>query len=126
MINKLQIKKLAKDLYAWGEKKDHKAIGDMSNHITELFLKKGATRQLKELITTLEKIDETKNGVMRVSITSAFKLSDTVEQKILATIGTKDAVVTHAIKPELLGGVEIRFNDKLINISLKHQLNNLL
>lgn len=126
MITKLQIKKLAKDLYAWGEKKDHLAVGAMAKHVIEIFYKKGATRQLKELVDTLLKIDEQKRGVLRVNIASAFKLTDALEQKILTSIGAKEAVVTQTIKPGLLGGAEIRFQDKLINISLKHQLNNLL
>ena len=126
MINKLQIKKLAKDLYAWADLKDHKEVSLMSNNIAEIFYKKGASRQLKELVAILEKIDEQKRGVLRVSIASAFKLSDALEQKILTSIGAKEAVVTQTIKPELLGGAEIRFSDKLINMTLKYQLDNFL
>lgn len=126
IISKLQIKKIAKDLYAWSEKKDPKTVLATTKHIAQIFYKKGARRQLKELVTVLEKLDEQKREVSRVNIASAFKLSAAVEQKLISGLGIKDAIITQTIKPELLGGAEIRFNDKLLNLSLSNQLNNLL
>lgn len=126
MISKLQIKKLAKELYQWSATHTAGEVKRAALDVVRVFYKKGTVRPLKELVAMLEQMDEKARNTSRIEITTAFPLSAALQEKIAKMVHPGESVVTQKIKPELIGGAEIRFNDKLINMSLKHQLNNLV
>ncbi len=126
MTTPLQIKKFAKELYAWSAAKPVKEVCAAVKVVIEVFYKKGATRQLRQLVAVLERLEQKQHGVTEVRIAAAWPLGSALEEKILQAIGVGESKITTVINPDLLGGAEIRFNDKLVNFSLKHQLNNLL
>lgn len=120
------LKKLAKELTVWSEAKSDKEIKAMVKALTENFYKKGHWRDLRELVRLLERQAEDKNGVVRVTLTSAFPPASSLKEKIFKKLGIKKFKLTEITDKNLIGGFEARFNDQVVNVSLKNQLQNLL
>lgn len=125
MLQKIKIKKLAVLLHAWSQDQNQSAISLMSKTLADIFYKKGNSRALRELVRELERLDEKKSGLVRVALKSAWPLNSSSKEKILRQLKIEKFIVTEAIDQSLLGGVEIRFNDKIINTTLKKQLQHL-
>ena len=121
-----QIKKLAIAVYRFCQEKKESEIKVISQHLFELFNKKGNRRQLKELIRSLEQLEERHGGVTKLRLTTAWPLESSTKEKIVKSLGLSKVEIDARVDSKLLGGFEARFNDKVINGSLKFQLQSLL
>ncbi|SMO53991.1 ATP synthase F1 subcomplex delta subunit [Balnearium lithotrophicum] len=83
---------------------------------------------LKEFSEEFEKFADARLGVVKAEITSATELDSEVLEKIKAKIEEifkKKAEVTVKIDPSLIGGFIVRVADKVLDASVKTQLENL-
>jgi len=83
---------------------------------------------LKEFSEEFEKFADARLGVVKAEITSATELDSEVLEKIKAKIEeifNKKAEVTVKIDPSLIGGFIVRIADKVLDASVKTQLENL-
>lgn len=125
MLQKIKIKKLAVLLHVWSQDQNQSTISLMSKTLADIFYKKGNSRALRELVRELERLDEKQSGLVRVAMKSAWPLTSSLKEKIFRQLKIEKFIVTEAIDQSLLGGFEIRFNDKIINTTLKKQLQHL-
>jgi len=66
------------------------------------------------------------NGIGKAVVTSAFPLSDrqkeAVETRLLETTDYKSFEMDYRVVPEILGGLVIRIGDRIVDSSLKSQI----
>jgi len=86
---------------------------------------KGRLRLLKQIAEAYAAMLDEQSGKVEVDVTVARKLGREqlaeVKEKVSQALG-KDAVVHQYVDPEIIGGLVLRVEDRLIDASVKYQL----
>lgn len=90
-----------------------------------LLSKERKLRWAEKIIQHLQKIERRESGVREIKIWSARPLAKTVSEEIKKQFGGKQTISTEHIDETLLGGVMIREEDKIWNLTLRQQLTTL-
>ena len=83
---------------------------------------------IKEFISELESLINARLGIVEAEVISARELDSETEELIkkkIEEVFGKKAVMTTKVDPSLIGGVVIRIADRVIDASVKTQLENL-
>ncbi|SMP10721.1 ATP synthase F1 subcomplex delta subunit [Desulfurobacterium pacificum] len=83
---------------------------------------------LREFVSELESLVDARLGIVKAEITSATELDDDTLEKIKAKIEElfgKKAEISVSLDPSLIGGFIVKVADKIIDASIKTQLENL-
>jgi F-type H+-transporting ATPase subunit delta len=93
-----------------------------------LLVRRGRIEQLPRVATEFRRLDDRRNGLTHATATSAAKLPADEVKAITARLeeltGGKIALET-AVDPSLLGGLVVRFGDRLIDGSVRGRLERL-
>lgn len=90
------------------------------------FLKeKGEIYKVDKIILEFEKIYNKKNNIFELDIKSANELSNEFVDKIAKSLGIEKYELKSEIDKGLLGGFIARYDDNLIDASIKNNLNKL-
>jgi len=95
--------------------------GELMGFFT-MVIGKGRYSHIEEILTYF--LDEIKklNGVGVAYVTTPMELSDvqrkSVEKKLLETTGYRKMEMHYDIKPELIGGMQIRIGDRVVDSSI--------
>ena len=94
-----------------------------------IVITKGRTENLMEILDYfLDRIKAFK-GIGVAYVTTPFELKkdkkEAICKKLLATTSYEEMEMHYAIKPELLGGMEIRIGDRVVDSSIQTKLNRL-
>lgn len=84
--------------------------------------------ELAIILETFKHICYQKSGIVEVSVQAVKALSAAQDKKLQSNLEkmlSQKIVVNYEIKPELLGGLVIKFNSNMIDDSLKGKLNRL-
>lgn len=103
---------------------DKQLIGFLS-----IIIQKGRCESLLEILDYfLDRVKEFK-GIGVAYVTTPFELKEDKKEaickKILATTSYKSMEMHYAINPELLGGMQIRIGDRVVDSSIQTKLNQL-
>ena len=80
----------------------------------------------KKIIVEFERYTHKKEGIEDLEIISASVLSPAVKKQIIKKFGAEEKVIaTNLVDPAILGGVILKFQDKVWDLSLKKQVQNL-
>ncbi|HEV7301349.1 MAG TPA: ATP synthase F1 subunit delta [Tepidisphaeraceae bacterium] len=86
---------------------------------------RGKLRYLSQISKAYERLLEDQLGNIEVDVTTAQKLSpeqvEVVRQRVSAALG-KNAIVHQYVDESILGGLMVRVQDKLIDASVRYQL----
>ncbi len=89
---------------------------------------KGRLKLLREIVAAFDDLMDQKLGKVEVDVTVAQRLSaddlEQVRQKVGKALG-KDAVVHQYVDESLIGGMVLRVGDRLVDGSVKTQLQNI-
>ena len=125
MKDKDQAKILAKAIYQAMQDKDNKEIiSNFSNYLKDHRL----VYLIPVVLIELEKINLKTTDYIAAMITSKDKLDNKEVNKIKNIIeqrSSKKVIIKEQLNQNILGGVVIKYQDKLLDLSLKKQLNNL-
>ena len=100
-------------------------LSDTINSLLFLLLKKDRIFFISEIAKQFRNGNDILRGRIRTYVESATKLSDSQISEIRATLSEKykgECIIENTIKPDLIGGLVIRFNDNLIDGSIRSQL----
>lgn len=126
---RISAKKYAQALFDSAEGKNKDEIKKIIGDFLKVLALNNDFAKADLIIEEYEKIKEKKDGIMRASIASAIKLEnetiDFIRVFIKNKIGAKNIKINQEIKKELLGGVVIRYEDKVIDGSLKTRIREL-
>ncbi|PWB38487.1 MAG: ATP synthase F1 subunit delta [Parcubacteria group bacterium] len=128
MKDKNKVKILARSIYLASQNKTHRDLETVAANFSGYLKKHHLEKLIPEILTELENIYLAEQGIVAAQVSSTQKLSDTTLKHIetlLHSRSGKKVQIKSVLDQELLGGVSIRYNDKIIDLSLKNQLHNL-
>lgn len=101
------------------------SLSETVNSLLFLLLKKDRIFFIREIATQYTLGNDKLIGRIRAYVESATKLTDSQVSEIQSTLAQKykgECIIENIVKPELIGGLVIRFNDNLIDGSMRSQL----
>lgn len=84
--------------------------------------------ELAQILKAFEHVYYQKKDIVEVEVDSVKPLSAAQDKKLKANLEKvlgKKIAVTYAVKPEILGGLRVRFGSDMIDDTLAHKLNRL-
>ncbi len=128
MKNKEQIKYLAQALFNVSKGKTPKQIDAITDHLLKLLRAQGRLADLAELIKLVKDLELLKQGKAKIKVSSAYGLKD-AELKLVAKLAKclsdQEVEFEQKIDNSLIGGVVLRHQDKLIDLSIRKKINKL-
>lgn len=129
------VKDLANPLWdTEAKKKALKAVADKMKLSSETLIcldiiaENNRFAELPIILESFRRLCLKKEGIVEVDVASVKKLSAAQDKQLAANLEKllkQRVVVNYEIKPELLGGLVIKFNSNMIDDSLKGKLNRL-
>lgn len=106
-------------------------LGGKMSALTQGFIKllvnKGRESNLPEIADSFVAQYKVMKNIKTVKLTSATPLSDTVKQSIIKNIVSSvhngEIEVTEVVDPEIIGGFILQMDDKLVDASVRRDLN---
>lgn len=83
------------------------------------------TRELPALIRDLEQLRFARDGVLEATAVSARELTAATRQAIQALLPASKVQLYTEIKPELVGGVQVRALDQQLDLTIRSKLQRL-
>jgi F-type H+-transporting ATPase subunit delta len=107
------------------EKQSKKIISDFAQDL----VRNNESFKLEKIIREFSLLFDTKYSIINVSITSASDLTleseKTLNDYIKNNTKAKEVNIKKSLDASIIGGVVIRYGDKIFNASLRNQLNKL-
>ena len=128
MKNKAQVKILAKAVYQALVNKNKKETESIVDNFVAYLKQHHFLPLLGEILAELKVLEQADKNILAVEIVSARALdkhSVTAATKYLQQKSTQTLEITETIDEQLLGGMKIKYQDKVLDLSLKKQINNL-
>jgi len=123
---KIKAKQYALSLYELTSKKDKSVIEKIIRDFVLFLAKKNDLSKIKDIISELDVLYKTETGELKVELISARELlPETLKElkNYLEKIsGANKILLTEKIDPEIIGGFVARYEDRVIDGSLKHNL----
>ncbi len=84
---------------------------------------------IEELTKQFTELNDLRKGIIRVEVHSAVKLQENILSQIkawcVASFRANQCEITEVIKPELIGGMVIKYGDLVFDRSMRRKLNSL-
>jgi F-type H+-transporting ATPase subunit delta len=120
-IDKSEKKKILEKLFK-------EKLGTMTLNFLNVLLEKNRQYLLKRIAREYKDLDDEKEGIRGVTVTSARPVSTELEQefrtKLETALGTSIRL-TVEVDPSLLGGIIIRYEDMVLDGSIRNRLKEL-
>ncbi|MFA6307787.1 MAG: ATP synthase F1 subunit delta [Patescibacteria group bacterium] len=127
-MKKNDVKILASALYEASKDKKgkelDKVIGNFSAYLSQHHL----VAMIPAILVELENIHFLKEGIVKAYITSSLELDKTEIKNIVDIVKRKikqEVVAKTETDESIIGGAVVKYKDKIIDMSIRHQLNNL-
>jgi len=100
-------------------------VGNEINNFLKFLVDKGRENILFDICDRFLTLSNEKLNRVDVNITSAIELNETQKNEIklkLESILSKKVIPSYSIDNEIIGGFKAKYNDTVIDASIKHQL----
>jgi len=127
-MKKNHVKILASALYEASYDKKGKDLDKVITNFSAYLSQHHLISMIPAILVELENIHFLKEGIVKTLISSSEDLDKTEIKKIVDLVKGKtsqEVVVKTETDKNVLGGVVVKYNDKIIDMSIRHQLNNL-
>ncbi|MBI5221767.1 MAG: ATP synthase F1 subunit delta [Candidatus Magasanikbacteria bacterium] len=101
-----------------------KKLSDTLKHFITLVARDHKLKQMPKILEEFTRLAKKAEGIEEIEIKSARKLEEKTTEKIKNIFG-KNVEATTEVDKSILGGVKIKTGDKILDGSLKTQLNKL-
>jgi F-type H+-transporting ATPase subunit delta len=126
---KFSPKQYADALYELLETTSEEQVSDVLREFTKLLDKNGDLNKIDQILDIFESDWDKKEGFVKAEVSSAYRLSDEVIDvlKKYVSLKTKAKSINFQYKEdeEMLGGLVLRYQDKVLDLSLKKNLSDL-
>jgi F-type H+-transporting ATPase subunit delta len=123
------IRAYAQALYEAAEDKKKPAIKELVDNFLRVLKEKNQLSKVEAIISELGLIDDRTHQRLQVEVTSAFTLEEktlhTLEKFLQKKTGAMEIVWNKNIDKTILGGVLLKFEDTVIDISLSQAIETL-
>ena len=117
----------ARALYEAVEGKKKPEVKTLVTNFLQVLKEKNQLSKINEIISEIEKIDDMENHRIQAEIISATRLDEAVMKKIEKILqkrtGAKEIVWEKKIDKQILGGVILKFQDSILDLSLATRIN---
>lgn len=126
---KITVPQYAKSLLAATSGLAPAEVKNIVDNFVALVVKNRQENKLTEIVEEFSKVWDAEQGEVKAEVVSAREL-DATSKKMVAgylqkRLAAKEVKLTEKISPEILGGFVLRYGDKIIDASLRNNLNNL-
>ncbi len=128
MKNKEQIKYLAQALFNVSQNKTPKQIDAVNDNLLKLLRAQGRLGDLPELVSLVKDLQLRQQGKVKIKVSSFYALKDSelkLVAKLAKQLSDQEVELEQKVDSGLIGGVVLRYQDKLIDLSLRQKLNKL-
>lgn len=101
-----------------------KKLSDVLKQFVTLVAREHKLKQMPRIINEFVRLAKKEEGIQEIEIKSARKLDEKTIEKIKHIFG-KNVEATNEVDKKMLGGIKIKTGDKILDGSLKTQLNKL-
>lgn len=125
MTKKISPKKYAALLYELTVGKKPPAFEIIVKKLLNLLKKNNQFKLCPQIIAEFEKLWNAQKGIAKINFVTARKIDGDSLSKIMKELENKldkNIEITADVNPDLIGGVILRYDDKLIDGSVKKQL----
>ena len=127
-MKKITPKQYALSLYEASLNQEGEALKVVFNNFLKIVWRNKDWKNLNKIIVNFEKVINDKNSLLKAEVVSAIKLSDQTLAKVqswLESCTHKTVTLSLAVQQDLLGGLVVKYDDVILDSSLKTQLKNL-
>ncbi|RQD55516.1 ATP synthase F1 subunit delta [Desulfonatronovibrio magnus] len=99
--------------------------GQVVGNFCYLLADKGRLDCLPEIQVYYSKLLDESQGIVRGEIVTAIKLADNMKQEIVGKLekqSGRKVVLDYEVEPEILGGIKLKVGDKVLDASIRAQL----
>ena len=103
-------------------------INPLIVNFLKLIVEKNRFETLDEILTAFAEAKDNENNIKRVSVTSAIEMNEEAKEKLknkLENKLNKNVIIDLNINPDIIAGLIIKIGDNVIDMSLKHKLEDL-
>lgn len=112
-------------LYELTKDADEHTLPKLLAEYVSLLRKERMMSRVDKIIAAFERYVEEQQGIQRVKITTAHKVSDELLKKIAQGITDDKLTVEHSADASLIGGMKAEMNHTVIDASIQGQLKQL-
>jgi len=127
-MKKITPKQYALSLYEASLNQEAEALKIIFNNFLKIVWQNKDWKNLNKILINFKKVINDKNSLLKAEVVSSVKLSDQVLNQVkgwLENYTSKTVLLSSAVEQDLLGGVIIKYDDVILDASLKTQLKNL-
>ena len=121
-------KKIANFYWGLCQKRSEKEIDQITTALLDFLASRGKTDLASKVLAETKNILYAQHNQILVQVLSRHDLSN-IEQKAIKSLvakkTAKEPILKTEIDEELIGGVAIKYEDKILDLSIKKQLENL-
>jgi len=126
---KITVQQYAKSLLAALSGQTPTETQETVNNFIALIVKNRQENRLTDIVAEFSRVWDEEQGEVKAEVVSAREL-DVDSKKMVADylqqrLAAKEVKLTEKIAPEILGGFILRYGDKIVDASLRNNLDNL-
>ena len=126
---KISAKQYAQSLHETVVDKSNNQIKDAINNFFDILVQNNDITKAEEIVKEFEKIWNMEHGIIEAEVVSAKELDNNIVKLLNGYIaelsGAKQVSLNQKINKDILGGVIIKFEDKILDGSLRAKLSGL-
>jgi F-type H+-transporting ATPase subunit delta len=126
---KISTKQYAQALFDLTAQKDKKEVTKTIAEFVRVLVLNNHLSRAQEIINEFEKLTDVKDNIVRAKVQSAKELEndslDSVSSFVKEVTKAEKVVLEQEVKKDLLGGVIVRYGDRVIDFSLKNKVREL-
>jgi len=120
------IRAYARALYEAAEDKKKPEIKNLVENFMKLLKEKNQLSRISEIMSEIENLDDKEHHRIRAEVTSAIRLDEVtikkLEKFLYKRTGAKEIIWEKKVDKQILGGVILKFQDTVLDLSLAETL----
>ena len=124
-MKKISAKKYAISLYEATEGFSKKQLSEVISNFVKILIKNNDIKLTNKISEEFDKYFNLQKGIEKVEISTAKELTEVEKKEILKRLESqlnKKVELEEEVDPSLIGGLKIKYGDKLIDGSIKTKL----
>ncbi|MDQ3158951.1 MAG: F0F1 ATP synthase subunit delta [bacterium] len=95
----------------------------LADAVAAYLVQERRTSELEKIMREVANLNETKDGIVEVDVSSAFPINDKVKSDIKQLIKEDKVIFNESIDKSLIGGVRVETREKFLDLTLRSRLN---
>lgn len=128
MNNQQQAREIAKSVWRLSRELDRKEVDALLDRLLDFLCKKNKFGLVEQILKELQKISYAADGQVLTELWSRYPLTEHEEAGIKSQIRRltgRQAVIKRVATDDILGGLLIKFDEQVLDLTIKHQLESL-